>query len=87
MKNKEVTIYDNYYSLENEKEIREFLFDEYAEEIPEERVWDEIEFQDRELWSDVKTELTALFDKNVYLLTGTCGVGTGPRKAANSFAR
>ncbi len=81
MKNKEITIYDNYYSYDREKEIREFLFKEYAEEngypspedIPDERVFDEMDYQDREQWLDVKAELQSLFDKNVYLLTGTCG--------------
>ena len=44
MKNKEITIYDNYYSLDREKEIREFLLetsDGYSstDDIPDERVW------------------------------------------------
>jgi len=81
MKNKEITIYDNYYSYDREKEVREFLFEEYAEEygwkspedIPDERVFDEIDYQDREQWLDVKAELQSLLEKNVYLLTGTCG--------------
>ena len=81
MKNKEILIYDNYYSLDREKEIREYLYDEYADEenwqspdeIPDERVWDEMDFQDRIQWEDVKTELQALFENNVYLLTGTSG--------------
>ena len=76
-KTKEITIYDNYYCYEREKEIREFLFEEYAEEygwkspedIPDNRVWDEIDFQDREAWHDVKDELQTMLSKNVYLLT------------------
>lgn len=86
MKNREITVYDNYYSLDREKETREFLFGEYAkeygwkscEDIPDERVWDEIDFQDREQWNDVKAELQSLFDKDAYLLTGTCGRWDGP---------
>jgi hypothetical protein len=31
MKDREITIYDNYYSKEREQEIREFLFEAYAE--------------------------------------------------------
>ncbi|MCM1368642.1 MAG: hypothetical protein NC184_07535 [Roseburia sp.] len=75
MKDKEITIYDNYYSLDRERETREYLFDEYGpeknwkspEDIPYERVFDEIDFQDREMWYDVKAELKTLFDNNVYL--------------------
>lgn len=86
MKNREITVYDNYYSYDREKELREFLFEEYAEkygwtspdEIPDERVWNEIDFQDHEHWCDVKDELQSLFSENVYLLTGTCGRWNGP---------
>ena len=86
MKNREITIYDNYYSLDRERETREFLFGEYAEDtdwkspndIPDERVFDEMDFQDRLIWDDVKAELQSLFDKNIYLLTGTCGRWYGP---------
>lgn len=83
MKNKEITIYDNYYSLDREKEIREFLLetsDGYSstDEIPDERVWDEMDLQDREQWSDVTAELSTLFAKDVYLLAGTCGKWYGP---------
>lgn len=83
MKNKEITIYDNYYSLDREKEIREFLLetsDSYSstDEIPDEHVWDEMDFQDREQWSDVTAERSTLFAKDVYLLTETCGKWYGP---------
>lgn len=86
MKSKEITIYDNYYSLERENDARAYLFDDYAEEenwqspedIPNEHVWNEIDFQDRMQWDDVKYELDTLFKKNVYLLTGTCGRWNGP---------
>ena len=86
MKDKEITIYDNYFNLEIENDARAYLFDDYAEEegwktpedIPDERVWDEIEFQDRMQWDDMKAELETLFEKNVYLLTGTCGRWNGP---------
>lgn len=86
MKNREITVYDNYYSLDREKTVREYLFDDYADEkgwnspedIPDERVFDEMDFQDREQWDDIKTELAILFSKNIYLLTGTCGRWNGP---------
>lgn len=94
MKNKEITVYDNYYSFDREKEIREFLFDEYAEEkgwqspedIPDERVYDEMDFQNREQWYEVKAELQSLFDKSIYLLTGICGRWNGPSEGG-SFIR
>lgn len=86
MKDREITIYDNFYNRDRERETREYLFDEYGlekhwkspEDIPDERVFDEMDFQDREMWYDVKAELKTLFDKNVYLLTGICGRWDGP---------
>lgn len=81
MKDREITIYDNYYSYDREKETREWLFDDCSEDsdwsspddIPDERVYDEMDFQDRMQWDDVKAELDTLFKKNIYILTGTCG--------------
>ncbi len=86
MKEKEITIYDNYYDSDREDEVREMLFDEYAddngwqrpEDVPDRQVFEEIDFQDREMWNDVKDELSELFSKDVYLLTGTCGRWNGP---------
>ena len=86
MKKKEITLYDNYPNIEKENETRAFLFEVYADEenwkspedIPDNRVWDEIDFQDREAWHDVKDELQTMLSKNVYLLTGTCGRWNGP---------
>ncbi len=86
MKEREITIYDNYYSLDREKTTREYLFEECAyengwnspEDIPNERVKDEIYYQDCELWEYLADDLEALFGKNVYLLTGTCGRWNGP---------
>ena len=81
MKDREITIYDNYYSYDREKETREWLFDDCSEDsdwsspddIPDERVYDDMDFQDRMQWDDVKAELDTLFKKNIYILTGTCG--------------
>ena len=81
MKYREITIYDNYYSYDREKDTREWLFDDCSEDsdwsspddIPDERVYDEMDFQDRMQWDDVKAELDTLFKKNIYILTGTCG--------------
>lgn len=86
MKDKKIIIYDNYYDSERENDTRKYLFDDYAEEygwvspedIPDERIWDETDFQNRVQWDDVKDELSTLFEKDVYLLTGTCGRWNGP---------
>ena len=81
MKTKEITLYDNYPSVEKENETRKFLFEVYAdeenwkspEEIPDQRVYDEIDFQDGETWRDVKDGLNTIFEDGYYLLTGYFG--------------
>lgn len=85
-KDKEITIYDNFYDPDRENDTRKYLFDDFAEEhgwnspddIPDKQVWNEIDAQDRIQWDDVRNELDAMFEKNVYLLTGTCGRWNGP---------
>ena len=85
MKKKEITLYDSYYSREKENEIRAFLFEVYAdeenwkspEEIPDQRVYDEIAFQDGETWRDIKDGLNTIFEDGYYLLTGYCGTWRG----------
>lgn len=86
MKNKDIVLYDNYYSTEKANDTREFLFEVYADEegwgspddIPDNRVYDEMCHQDDITWDDVKDGLKMLFEKHVYLLTGTCGRWNGP---------
>ena len=71
MKNKEITIYDNYFSIERERETRQYLFDDFAEEngwkspedIPDKWVYEEMDFQDREQWLDVEAELKSMLGK------------------------
>lgn len=86
MKAKEITIYDNYYSRDREEEVREYLFEEYAdddnwkspEDISDERVFDEINFQARMAWNEVVGELHSMVDRDVYILFGICGRWDGP---------
>lgn len=86
MRNKDITIFDNYYDCEREKDVREYLFDEYADEnewkspndIADEDVQEEIDREDSDDWDNLCVELRKMFSKNVYLLTGTCGRWDGP---------
>ena len=83
MKSKETIIFDTYYDSEREKETREFLFEDYPDEwtspeaIPEQRVLDEIELQNCELWEDITDCLASLLDEDCYLLTGYLGSWRG----------
>ena len=81
MKNKEIIIYDNYFSLERERETRQYLFDDFAEEngwqspedISDNQIFDEMYFQDQIQWENIEAELKPMLDKNTYLLTGFFG--------------
>lgn len=85
MKDKIITLYDSYYNTEKEKNTREFLFELYAEyegwksadEIPDQRVFDHMSFEDNIAWQNVKDELSCLFQTHCYLLTGYCGTWRG----------
>lgn len=85
MKDKIITIYDSYYSTEKEEITREFLFELYADdegwksadEIPQQRVFDHMSFEDELTWQEVKDELSSLFHTHCYLLTGYCGTWRG----------
>ena len=91
MKTKEITLYDSYYSIDKENETRAFLFEVHAdeegwktpEEIPDQRVYDEIAFQDGETWRDVKDGLKTIFEDGYYLLTGYCGTWRGNLDGGN----
>ena len=91
MKDKIITIYDNYYSEEKEESTREFLFNLYADEegwktaddIPENRVFDQMSHEDSTDWQDVERELSRLFNTHCYLLTGYCGTWRGNLDGGN----
>ena len=85
MKDKIITLYDSYYSTEKEERTREFLFEIYAEDegwksaddIPDQRVFDQMSFEDDLDWQYVKDELSSMFQTHCYLLTGYCGTWRG----------
>lgn len=91
MKKKEITLYDSYYSIEKERQTRQFLFEVYGDEeswkspedIPQQRVFDEMDFQDGETWRDVKDGLNTLFEKDDYILTGYFGSWRGRLDGGN----
>ncbi len=85
MKAKETILYDSYYNEEKETEARQCLFEEYADEeewnspqdIPDYRVFREIELQDDISWDELKFDLEILFRSDYFLLTGYCGTWHG----------
>ena len=86
MKKQKTVIYNNYYDCERFDDTKQFLFDTYAEDnnwqtvdnVPDDRVFDEMAFQDEFYWIDFKREMNRLLEQNVYLITGTCGRWDGP---------
>lgn len=85
MKAKEIILYDSYYSTEKEEYARDFLFALYAEEekwaspedIPDHRVFKEIESEDDICWGFIKSDLENMFKTDYFLLTGLCGTWHG----------
>ena len=85
MKDKTFTIYDSYYSPEREKRTREFLFELYADdegwksadEISDQRVFDQMSFENDIEWQYVKDELSSLIQTHCYLIKGYCGTWRG----------
>ncbi len=85
MKTEETILYDSYYSSEKESEARRTLFEEYADEekwnspqdIPDIRVFKEIELQDDMCWNELKFDFEILFKNEYFLLTGYCGTWHG----------
>ncbi len=72
MKPKEIILYDSYFSLEKDRDIREYLFDACAdergwktkEEIPDSRIIEEQAYQDGILWNELKDNLESYFGNN-----------------------
>lgn len=85
MKTKETILYDSYYSEEKVTDARQYLFDEYAAEekwnspqdVPDYRIFREIELQDDIAWDEIKLDLEILFRSDYFLLTGYCGTWHG----------
>lgn len=82
---KEVVLYDDTENYKKFDEIRDFLFAVYADEngwackenIPDDEVYKEIDFQNQETWRDLKDALENSFKTRYYLMTGTCGRWNG----------
>lgn len=85
MREKKIVIFSNYYDSDREKSIREFMFEDRAEEnewetiddIPDSEVWEEMNFTEEIEWDDVKRELENFFDGKTILVTGSCGTWRG----------
>ena len=84
-KTKEIVLYDDTENYKKFDETRDFLFAVYADEngwackenIPDETVYKEIDFQNQETWRDLKDALENSFKTRYYLMTGTCGRWNG----------
>ena len=84
-KTKEIVLYDDTENYKKFDETRDFLFEVYADEngwackenIPDETVYKEIDFQNQETWRDLKDALENSFKTRYYLMTGTCGRWNG----------
>lgn len=81
---KDFIIFDNYYDTDKYEEARKILFELYPEEnwaspeaIPEQRLLEEIDYQDNELWEDIINCFDSLFNDDCYLLTGYFGSWRG----------
>lgn len=69
MKNKEIVLYDDTNDYEKYDETRHYLFAEYGEEenwackenIPDERVYEQISQENEESWLDLKYALEKSF--------------------------
>lgn len=91
MKNKEIIFYDNTDTTRKFNGVREFLFDNLKDEngwnsvddVPEESIWEEIDFQEEIAWNDLKYDLTKAMKDKHYLLTGTFGSWQGDKDGGN----
>lgn len=78
-------IYSNYLSDEAENSAREYLFEEFAEEkgwknpddIPDQDVWDEMDFESQIFFEDAIRELKPFFDGKYVIIQGSCGLWNG----------
>ena len=85
MKNK-TTIFYNDTEAESFEATKNYLFETFADEegwltpdeIPDCVVYHEMDEERRREWDDFKADLEHVFDKDCYLLTGTCGRWNGP---------
>lgn len=86
MKPKTTVLYDNTDITKTYPDVREYLFDNYADErgwlskedIPDDEVSAEAADINRMNWEDIYESLNYIFNKDCYLLTGVCGRWDGP---------
>lgn len=78
-------IFNNYYDGKREEYAREFLFETYgeenrwnsAEDVPENQVWDEMNFNEEVEFDDAMSELKHFFEDKMLVVTGTLGTWRG----------
>lgn len=87
-------IYSNFYDEYGTfDDARQFLFEEYgddeewesAKDVPGDRVWDELAFQDECNWDNEKYELEKFFDPGYWILQGTFGLWYGRPRGGFTF--
>ena len=83
MKSKEIIIFDTYYSIEKENELRKDMFENELEDwpspeaIPEKAVQSEMYERNCDLWEYVIACLESILDKGCCLVTGYSGTWRG----------
>ena len=83
---KTTILYDNTDLTKTYPDVRDYLFDTYADErgwaakedIPDDEVSAEAADIDRMNWEDFYADLEYIFKNDCYLLTGICGRWNGP---------
>lgn len=88
MKNGIRVLYDNTDLTEIYDDVKARLFDEKgeergwesAEDIPTLELDTEVYFYDSVIWEDFFEDLQHLFDRECFLITGTCGRWNGPQQ-------
>lgn len=95
-KNTETILYDNTRDYEKYDEIRQCLFNEFADyqdwllpsDVPEKMIQEEIATLNSNDWEYLEYKLKEMFKSGYYLLTGICGRWNGPQnggKFINSY--
>ena len=78
-------LFNNYYDSEREQYARENILEDRGEDngwenvddIPDEEVWDELNFQEEIEWEETISDLKRFFDGKTLLVTGTVGTWQG----------
>jgi hypothetical protein len=78
-------IYNNYDLWEDYAEDAREILTENGEEITDEKIWDQIDFQNEINWEDAQGALTDFFDGENWILFGYTGRWDGNYKAGCVF--